>query len=244
MDDRLERRLHALAPDVAFPPTPDLRAAVAQRLAAPPGRGWLPRSLPRAVSLALIATLLLAAGAAALVLLVPGLRVTVVPSLPSADVRDDPLATRLALGAPIDPAAVGVGLPSELGAPDEAYVLGDEEVLTLVYGAGDGLPDLAGSGIGLLVQRIDGALDRERVEKLVVEVGADVRPVEVRGERGFWISGAQHLIRYSTATDPEREQPTRLVGDALVWERDGVLYRVESGLGLDATLRIAESIDR
>jgi hypothetical protein len=36
---------------------------------------------------------------------------------------------------------------------------------------------------------------------------------------------------------------TRLVGDTLVWQRGGVLYRIESGLGLAETLRIAESID-
>ncbi len=35
---------------------------------------------------------------------------------------------------------------------------------------------------------------------------------------------------------------TRLAGDTLVWQRDDVLYRIESGLGLDATRRIAESI--
>jgi hypothetical protein len=28
----------------------------------------------------------------------------------------------------------------------------------------------------------------------------------------------------------------------LVWERDGVLYRIESALGFEETLRIAESM--
>ena len=40
-----------------------------------------------------------------------------------------------------------------------------------------------------------------------------------------------------------RAEATRLVGDTLVWERDGTLYRIESGLGLVETLRIAETIE-
>ena len=62
------------------------------------------------------------------------------------------------------------------------------------------------------------------------------------GDAGFWIEGLPHLVRYTDPDGRERSQRTRLVGDTLVWERGGVLYRIESGLGLDGTLRIAESI--
>lgn len=244
MDDRLDAGLRALAEDVDFPPTPDLRAAVSERLAAPSGRGWWPRRLPRALALAVIATLVLAASAAALVILLPGLRLTIVPTMPSAEASADPMGTRLALGSPVPPEIVAAGIPAALGTPDEAYVLGDNEVLSLVYRAGEGLPELGATRIGLLVQRIEGALDRERVEKLVAEVGASVTAVEVDGAPGFWISGTPHVIRYRAEDGEVREQATRLVGAALVWERGGVLYRIESGVGLEATLDIAESIDR
>lgn len=239
MDDRLELELRALATDVAFPPTPDLRGRVIAHLLAPPRRRWLaPWRAPRAIVLALVATLLLAATAAALVLVLPGLRLTTVPVLPSAE----PLAARLALGQPIGPDTVGAGIPAVLGTPDEAYVFGDKQVVTLVYAADAELPEMAGSGIGLLVQVIEGALDREQVEKLVAEAGTTVTPVEVDDQAGFWIDGRPHLIRYVDADGGVRLQRTRLVGDALVWERGGVLYRIESGLGLEGTLRIAESI--
>lgn len=240
MDDRLDFELHALAADVVFPPTPDLRGRAADRLVAPPRRWWWPAAGrgPRAVVLALLATLLLAATATALVLVLPGLRITTVPVLPSAE----PLAARLALGEPIGPETVGAGVPVALGAPDEAYVVGDYEVLSLVYAAKDELPDMTGSGIGLLVQVIDGALDRDQVEKLVAETGTNVARVEVNGDAGYWIDGLPHLIRYTDAAGDERSQRTHLVGNTLVWEHSGVLYRIESGLGLDETLRIAESI--
>jgi hypothetical protein len=238
MDDRLELDLRALAGDVAFPPTPDLRGPVVARLQAPRRRWLAPWHAPRAIVLALAATLLLAATAAALVLVLPGLRLTTVPVVPSAE----PLAARLALGQPIGPETVGAGIPAVLGTPDEAYVFGDHQVLTLVYAADAELPEMAGSGIGLLVQVIEGALDREQVEKLVAEAGTTVTPVEVDGRAGFWIEGLPHLIRYSDVDGGVRSQRTRLVGDTLVWEEGGVLYRIESGLGLASTQRIAASI--
>ena len=234
MDDRLDQALLRLAAEIAFPPTPDLRGSVVERV--PARRRW-PSAWPRAAALAVIATLVMAATAAAVALVLPGLRITTVPTLPTAD----PVASPLALGDPIQADTVDAGIPATLGSPDEAYVVGDHEVLSLVYLADDELPDLAGSGIGLLVQVIDGALDRERVEKLVAE-GATVTPVLVVDAAGFWIEGPPHVVRYTDPGGAERSQRTRLVGDTLVWERGGVLYRIESGLGLDGTLRIAESI--
>jgi len=236
MVDRVEAALLRLADDIDFPPTPDLRRSVAERAPAP-ARRWWPSAWPRAAALAVIATLLVAATAAALVLVLPGLRITTVPTVPTAEA----VASRLALGDPIAADTVGAGVPAALGPPDEAYVIGDHEVLSLVYLADDALPDLAGSGIGLLVQVIDGALDRERVEKLVAD-GATVLPVQVGRDAGFWIEGPPHLVRYLDPEGRERSQRTRLVGDTLVWERGGVLYRIESGLGLQGTLRVAESI--
>ena len=236
MDDRLDAALLRLAAEIDFPPTPDLRRSVVERAQAP-ARRWWPSAWPRAAVLAVIVTLLAAATAAALVLVLPGLRITTVPTVPTAEA----VASRLALGDPIPAGTVGAGVPAALGPPDEAYVVGDDEVLSLVYLADDELPDIAGSGIGLLVQVIDGALDVERVQKLVAE-GATVVPVQVDGEAGFWIEGPPHLVRYTDPEGRERSQRTRLVGDTLVWERGGVLYRIESGLGLDGTLPIAESI--
>jgi hypothetical protein len=242
VDDRLDAALHALATEVTFPPTPDVRAGVVDRMRDSPRGGWRTGvwHAPRAIVLALVITLLLAATAAALVLVLPGLRITAVPLLPSAE----PLAARLALGERLAPDSVRAGIPVVLGPPDEAYVIGDHQVLSLVYAAGPELPEMAGSGIGLLVQVIDGALDREQVEKLVAEAGTAVTRVEVGGEAGFWIEGLPHVIRYADAEGDERAQRTRLVGDTLVWEHGGVLYRMESGLGLDETLRIAESVAR
>jgi hypothetical protein len=243
MSDRLDAALRDLAATVEFPPTPDLRAGITDRLAAPAGRRWF-APLRRAVLLALVGLLVLATAAAALVALVPGLRLTIVPDLPAASVPVDRLGTRLALGRPVPVTDVTSLAPEALGAPDEAYVIGDREIVSLVYAASDQLPELDGTGIGLLVQVIDGALDRPQVDKLVDDVGASVTAVSVGGDSGYWIAGPPHLLRYLGPDGEVRAEATRLVGDTLVWERDGTLIRIESGLGLADTVRVAETMDR
>ena len=243
MDERLDVALRGLAAGLEFPASPDLTARVLAELQAPAGPPWSWRPpWQRALVLGVAAAVLLAATVAALTFLLPGLRITTVPAVPSEAVPRDPLAVRLALGSPVASDAVSAGVPSLLGPPDEAYVLGDHEVLSLVYAADEDLPELGDSGIGLLVQVIEGDLDRERVEKLVGELGVSLRPVEVGDGSGYWISGPPHLIHYTSPSGVERTEATRLVGDALVWERGGVLYRIESGLGQAETLRIAGSI--
>ena len=242
----LDAALEGLARDVVFPPTPNLRPHVLGRLAERPARSWWPiRTVPRAMVLAATLALVLVAAAAATVLLLPGLRLTLVPELPTSAIPSDGLAARLGLGERTDRAdgRVAPWVPAALDAPDEAYVDAETGVVSLVYVAGEDLTDLpAGSGIGLLVQVVEGRLDQARVEKLVEEVHARITAVDVDGSRGTWISGPPHLVRYFAPDGSSRSEATRLVGDTLVWQRDGRLYRLESRLGLERTLEIAESI--
>lgn len=242
MTDRLDAALLDLAAAIDFPPTPPLRKPVVARLAeGPVQRGWLsPR--PRAMVAALIGLVVLAAVTAAALIAIPGLRLTFVPSLPASSVAADPLGARMGLGTSTPVGDVAEHAPAALGLPAEAYVIGDGDVVTLLYPASTELPGLDGTDVGLLVQALDGALDREMVNKLVVEVGARVSPVMVAGSSGVWISGPPHLLRYTGPDGEGRAEATRLVGDVLVWERGGTLYRIESGLGLEATTRIAETI--
>ena len=239
MPDHLDAALRDLATEIDFPATPDLRGVVAADLGRLPERRPWRWTFARSLVFAALALALLAAAA---VLIIPGLRITTVPSLPTASVPADPLATRLALGERVPLQTVTAAVPSALGEPDEVYSSRAGEVISTVYAARDGLPAPDDTGIGLLVQRIHGSLDRERIEKLVLEFGVTVTPVEVAGVYGFWIEGPPHLVRYSGPAGQERSEMTRLAGDTLVWQRDDVLYRIESGLGLDATRRIAESI--
>ena len=235
----VDEALTALAAEVAFPPTPDLVAGIERRLATRPGaRRWPWR---RAVLLAAALTLLVVATAAALAWVLPGLRIIPVASVPAAP--SPPLGSGLGLGAEAGPDEPQPFAVEALGAADAMHVARDGEVVTLVFAPRNDLPELE-EGIGLLVQRIRGALDEAMVEKLVGEVGATVTPVSVAGAVGFWVAGPPHLVRY-LATDGGvvRVEMTRLAGDTLVWQVEDTLYRIESSLGLDATLRLAESIE-
>lgn len=242
MTEHLESALRELSAEVAFPATPELGASVVSRIGVPARRSAVRARWLRALSLAIIASLLIVAAAAALTLILPGLRLTVVPALPSDEVPTDALGVRLALGERTTLDAVDVPTPASLGRPEEVYVGQDGEVVTLVYAASDRLPEMGGADVGLLVQRIAGDLDPARVEKLVEEVGAVVTPVRVDGEQGFWIDGPPHLVRYIAPSGEERAAMSRLAGDTLVWEAGGALYRIESALGLSETQAIAESI--
>ncbi len=243
MTDRLDAALLDLANEIEFPATPDLRPAVIEAVRSRPSRRWIPSAWPRALVLAILATLLVVAAATALVIAIPSLRLTFAPSLPSPAVPDEPLATRLSLGEEIVPGDVAAGIPALLGAPDEAYVLGDHRVLSLVYAASDDLPEMGNRGIGLLVQVIDGALDRELVMKLAVEGEHTVTTLEVNGVTAYWIEGPPHLVWFNDPSGRTSSTRSRLAGDTLVWQAGDVLYRIESGLGLVETLRIAESIE-
>jgi hypothetical protein len=248
MDDaRLDAALRELAVDVHFPPTPDLRQFVAGRLTRP-GGGWRLRPAWRlAVVAAIVATLVIVAAVAAIAFGLPGLRILLVPEVPpSASVPAH--GERLGLGAisSLDAAADGfdggMALPAAIGQPDEVYLASDGSVVSLVYHADDALPSLAGSELGLLVMEVSGRVDRDQIEKLVPGVGASVTAVDVDGAPGFWIEGNPHVMRYRDPSGATGELVSRLVGDVLVWQRGDTLYRIETALGYEETLRIAESM--
>jgi hypothetical protein len=57
----------------------------------------------------------------------------------------------------------------------------------------------------------------------------------------LWSEGP-HVI---TTVDESgrRIEETRLAGNVLMWESDGVTHRIETAVGLEETLRMAESVE-
>jgi hypothetical protein len=243
MDDRLDQLLSAARP--AFPPTPDLAAGVVTRLGVP-GRSSLRTRLrgPRlALALAVLLGLIVGAGAVAAGAFGVGpLRILFTTDpLPSAA----PLGSRLGLGerVSLDEALRGDGpallAPESLGPPDEAY-RSAAGIVTMLWRAGADLPAIGTSDVALLVMAIPGDLDPDLVTKVVVESRATLEPVVVRGRDGFWISGAPHLLRYFDPSGADATVTSRLVGDALVWDEGGTVYRIETDLGRDRAIGFAE----
>jgi hypothetical protein len=224
-----------------------------------------PRLRPvAAVALALLALLAIAGVAAGLGFRLPGLDIVVVERLPSAVVvpRTTVPATgsspaggspaagaALNLGSPI-PLTDALGLdrprvlvPASMPAPDTAYVIGagDRRIVTLAWRAEPGQARLASSDLALTVMAVPGTVDDALITK-VVTPGTSIAPVSVGGDRGWWISGAPHELLVERPDGQVGSVPSAIAGDTLVFARDGTLYRLESSLGRDATVAIAESL--
>jgi hypothetical protein len=196
----------------------------------------------RALVLALVAVAAAAGVATALGYRLPGLDVELVPSLPPAGVDLD-------LGSPVPLEAMRAGdpghlmLPATLPAPATAWVVGagDRRIVTVAWRAEPGQATLEDSDLSVLLMTVAGRADDALFTK-ALPPGARIEPLSVGGEPGWWISGAVHELLFMRPDGDAGTLQTRLVGDTLVFSRDGTLYRFESALGREATLEIASSL--
>jgi glucose/arabinose dehydrogenase len=281
----------AVAQAFRFPPTPDLAPVVRARLeheGARVGPGglrdqagsrrparWLdalvrPGAAPirtapvfrRVVVLALLALVIVAAVAAALTGLVPGIRIRFVEEVPgrvegtpllppSAGTDAAAIGARLGLGEvatlPELQAAVArpVFLPANaaLGPPDALYL--DRDVaggmVSGVWFAGPDRPPASLAGVAVLMSQFDGYLDQGLLDK-AVDDRVRVEAVRVGSDAGWWLSGASHILVGRGGPDGVVEVPTRLAGDTLVWTHGGITFRLETEAGLERALAIAGSM--
>ncbi len=247
---------------------PDLAAIVRARLEAAsrnvrtarparPGWGWRPAR--RALVAAVIILLALAALAGASVLGLPGLRlilgpppvtVSPPPSLePSRSPAPGAAGRTMSLGVVVpladldSKAGFAVTWPSDpaVGPPDAAYLdasLGGQ--VALVWRSRDDLPDTLEPGVGLILTEFRGAVDDGFYSKALGS-GTTAQPILVHGQRAFWLTGDPHFLFY-TGPDGFVHEERRWVGDALIWARGPLTYRLETSLGQAAALRMAGSM--
>src|SRR6266542_2651604 len=250
-DADLEGALRSLGRDLAFPATPDLAVSVRLRLAhtsVQRRRGWSVVPLwPRALAAVLLGALVVLGAVAAVSpdareaiaqrLGLRGVAITHVEELPT----PTPEPTRAATSTPSPPgAALNLGartglaqargqlsfpllVPALLGDPDALYVFNANQV-SLVYAPRPGLPQAPQSiSVGLLLTEFRATLEEARV-------GAS---------RGFWISGAPHSFFYRDPSGNVQQDRSRLAGNTLLWEQNGLTLRLESALERDESIRIA-----
>ena len=267
-DDELGTVLRGLAPTVAWPDPriapdgPDLATRVRARLVAtPPVRRGSTWRLRPALVLAIVALLVLAAVAGAVAFGVPGIRLifgdpgaSPPPAIaspvapPTGGASAPPAGSSIDLGAQVDPATLEdrvdfpVLFPNDpaLGPPDAAYVSARDEV-ALVWAPSDHLPPTVEPDIGLLIMQFRGSVTPEPIGKMIAS-GTVVEPVEVGDDAGYWITGDPHVFFYMSPEGEHMEEGRRWVGDALIWQRGAQTYRIETSLGRDEAIRIAESL--
>jgi hypothetical protein len=265
-DAGLSEALGALAGAIDWPVAapadgPDIATRVRVRIASAPRRAarapwWRPAR--RGLLLALLALLALAAVAGAIGLGLPGLRLTLAePSatppaaVPSASVPAGPPGSNLGLGEQVTleearqwgPGPLLASTDDRLGPPDAVYLDRSKgRQVALVWAEDPALPSTLEPGVGAILMAFDGTIDDEYYEK-IIHTGTTVERVTVDGQPGFWISGAPHYFFYVVPGGGPVDDMRRWVGDALIWSDGVTTYRLETGLGREAAIEIAESLE-
>ncbi|MBI5668890.1 MAG: hypothetical protein HZC41_12860 [Chloroflexi bacterium] len=242
-DDQWEAFVRDTARDFPYPPTPDILPAVRQ-----PAQSQLPR---RTARWRLAAAVVLSALVAALA--VPEVRAAVLEVLRIGAVRiflvEPPVstATPAPTVTPGTPAPVlnlpgetslelararlkeRVRLPAELGDPDRVFLqyLGGP-VLTLVWLAADD-PNTPEWVLQILDRDVSASKEMYRGQP---------RDVTVNGRPGVWLEDVHEIVFYRITGESRR----LVEAHVLVWEINGITYRLETTHALADALRVAESV--
>ena len=245
MPERLEARLAELAGGVAYPPTPDLAAAVGARLAREPLPARRVRSR-RTLALALALALLGAGAAAAAVPAVRHaigdllglrgatvLRVPTTPRTPAVAGRD--LGPRATLAAASRRAGFRVlfAHDARLGAFRSVHVAdtaGGAARVTLVYRGG-----------AVTLTQVRGRTAPDLVQKLTPRTTPIERVLVREGEPGIYVGGP-HVVMYLDAGGRVVADRARRAGRVLLWEHGEFLLRLEADVSRARALQIARSV--
>ncbi|HEY3612836.1 MAG TPA: hypothetical protein VGK92_03985 [Gaiellales bacterium] len=246
----LERDLRALGE--GFPESPDLAARVR---AATQRAGARRRGRRRVAVLALALFLLVPATALAVsgdlrerVLETFGLRdvrITEVTRLPELgpDARRLQLGPRVSLARARRDLAAAVSAPSLLGAPDGIYEqpLAAGVEVTFLYE-----PATVAARIGVrrrvLASIVRGTISRTVLGKTIAQA-TKATPFTLDGDPALLLTGAPHMmVFFRTGADSFDQVYTRLAGTTLLWQRRGLLVRIEGTLPKARLIGIARSI--
>lgn len=259
-DDPVQRALRNLAAHVKTQPDHDLWPAVRERIAADPApattrRGrlsaaWKP--LLVAACLLLVAALSLVSpvrDAAASVLELVGIDIRQAESGARPPAPSPPANGELGRQIPVDAvtAEAGFTVPeprlAALGDPDKAYLLdgGDHQIVTLVWRRRDGIPVASASGASALLSVFHGGPTQPEFLQKILFAGSRARQVTVHGQLGVFVAGPQAVIYQSSNREIEEAQ-SRLSANSLIWQQDGLTFRLESELGRKGSLAIARSV--
>lgn len=136
-----------------------------------------------------------------------------------------------------------IALPVSPGAPDEIRVVeGELVVVHAIWGPRDGLPAVPGTDTGLLLTQFVSETDDAVFHKSLSEA-TTISVVSVGEADGLWVEGAPHEVTYPTPEGEVTDVISRLAANVLMWEDGGVTFRLETSLGLDAAVRIAETME-
>jgi hypothetical protein len=259
----LEHALSELAPQIAFPPTPDLAGTIRSRIAAhpaPPRPGWQWPALlqPRRMAIAFLAILVVFG---AVLAVSPGLRTSIAKRLgvhgieiifvdETSTPQASPVGTTLLLGESMALSEAQsrvdyvIQIPAELGPPDEVYLrqLASGPMVSLLYRPRPDLPEARETGVGALLMQFPAESDTGDIAKRVSLGTGYVTQVDVGGNPGYWVSGQTELVIDQDPSAGWQEIGGRPSADVLIWAQGGMTYRFEADVSMVDAIRIAESL--
>jgi hypothetical protein len=253
----LEHRLRRLGTIIDYPPTPPIAEQVGRNLRegiAPRKRG---RKAPRlrVVLVAAAALLLLAAGATAAVpsarhavldfLGLRGETVQRIPSLPE-NVRAKPswhLGQPTTLEGAEEALSFSPLLPTSLGEPNGVFASSEVPggALTLTYTPRPGLPHARLTGVGLLVNELNGHFAPGFYGKLVPRE-SKIERFGIDGNYAIWIEGLHVFFFKPVADHTFHIGRSRLAANALLVQRGEVMVRLEAEFDKSTAVEIARSL--
>ncbi len=157
------------------------------------------------------------------------------------------LPTSPQIGADLTAAAHEVGLPapvpSLLGSPQHVSVVHPPAAgqIVLEYAPSHLLPPSPIPSVGAIVSTFRAQVDGGIFQK-VLGPGTTVEEVSIDGTTGYWLAGAPHTYGFVAPDGTFAFDTLRLATNTLIWELNGVTYRLEASVDKATALRIAASI--
>jgi len=240
----LERELVAVGAD-AFPETPNVSRAVTVRLDHEPTP--MRRARRRSVLVLVAAALVVAVTSASFGVPqarsrilhwfgIGGVRVVFVDALPAIEIDRTPsIGIPVSLAEARERVGFDILVPGDdVGPPDAVYVghFTVDEV-TLLYGAP--------RQVRLLLTEVGGKLNLAFAQKFV-QANTRVERLTIGARPALWIEGSPHEFVFLTPTGEIASAPLRLDKNTLLWQRRGLLLRLEGDVTLAQALHIARSL--
>jgi hypothetical protein len=116
-----------------------------------------------------------------------------------------------------------------------------DQMVSFVYLPRAGLTASAESGIGALLTQIPGDTNVDHLYK-GIGPSATLEVVTVNGAPAYWIEGPSHFFGYVDPRGTNQVQDLRLASNVLLWEQDGLTFRLEASLTQEEAIAVAESV--
>jgi hypothetical protein len=259
--DELERMLAALPRELAFPPTPDIAGRIGGMLpvrlpAQLPARQpapWRRRTTWYAIAAAVLLLIVVLTAAlpgprraVADFFGLPGIRIEFSPRGEGDTGGPKEIGSTLLFGerTTLEGAQATVPFPIVVhGEPDEVYLRHDEGVtaVSLIYRASDELPEIGGTGVGMLLMEFRTGADTPFLAKRAM--GDSVFLItSVNGNEAYWVERGELIVQPPDQIEPEASAFARRSGNVLIWRDGQTTYRMETTLDREEAIAIAESL--